>query len=57
MAALRLPSETTEALARLGLRRVGDLYPLTRASLALRFGLEPCLRLDQALGDRDEPLH
>ncbi len=56
MAALRLPSETTEALARLGLRRVGDLYPLTRASLALRFGLEPCLRLDQALGDRDEPL-
>lgn len=56
MAALRLPGETTEALARLGLRRIGDLYPLTRASLALRFGLESCLRLDQALGDRDEPL-
>ncbi len=54
--ALRLAGDTAEALIRLGLRRVGDLYPLARAALALRFGLEPCLRLDQALGERDEPL-
>ena len=56
VAGLRLADETTEALMRLGLRRIGDLYPLSRAALALRFGLSPCLRLDQALGDRDEPL-
>ena len=56
VAALRLPGDTAEALIRLGLRRVGDLYPLARAALALRFGLTPCLRLDQALGERDEPL-
>ena len=54
--ALRLPADTAENLARLGLRRIEDLYPLPRAALVLRFGLEPCLRLDQALGDRDEPL-
>jgi protein ImuB len=56
VAALRLAGDTAEALIRLGLRCVGDLYPLSRAALALRFGLEPCLRLDQALGERDEPL-
>ncbi|PIW29136.1 MAG: DNA repair protein, partial [Rhodospirillales bacterium CG15_BIG_FIL_POST_REV_8_21_14_020_66_15] len=56
VAALRLACDTAETMVRLGLRRVGDLYPLARAALALRFGLEPCLRLDQALGMRDEPL-
>jgi protein ImuB len=56
VAALRLAGDTAESMARLGLRRVGDLYPLARASLALRFGLEPCRRLDQALGEQDEPL-
>lgn len=57
VAALRLPAEAAETLIRLGLRQVGDLYPLPRAALALRAGLAPALRLDQALGERDEPLN
>lgn len=55
-AALRLPAETAEALARLGLRRVGDLMELPRAALARRFGREVLGRLDQALGVAPEPV-
>jgi protein ImuB len=54
--ALRLAPEMAAGLARLGLRRVGDLYPLPRAGLAARFGPAPGRRLDQALGAADEPL-
>ena len=57
VAALRLPAEAAETLVRLGLRQIADLYPLPRAALALRAGLAPALRLDQALGERDEPLN
>ncbi len=56
LAALRLAPETVEGLARLGLRRIGDLMPMPRASLARRFGAEPLLRLDQALGRVAEPV-
>ena len=56
VAALRLPLETVIALERLGLRRIGALYPLPRAPLARRFGALLCCRLDQALGRLDEPL-
>ena len=56
VAALRLPPDTVETLVRLGLRQIGNLYPLNRAALAQRVGLTPVLRLDQALGERDEPL-
>ncbi len=56
LAALRLPPETVEGLAQLGLRRVGDLYPLPRAPLVRRFGMLLCRRLDQALGSLDEPI-
>ncbi|MEX0814332.1 MAG: DNA polymerase Y family protein, partial [Dongiaceae bacterium] len=56
VAALRLPPAAAEGLARLGLGRVGDLYPLPRAALVRRFGTAPALRLDQALGRADEPI-
>jgi protein ImuB len=56
VAALRLSPETEETLMRLGLRRIGDLYPLPRPSLVLRFGTGLALRLDQALGRAAEPL-
>jgi len=65
VAALRLMPATVAVLARLGLRRIGDLYGLPRAEVAARFGagrldeaLEEQLqrRLDQALGLLDEPI-
>jgi len=56
VAALRLHPDCVSALIRLGLRRIGDLYPLARAPLAARFGTAVAHRLDQALGDLDEPL-
>ena len=53
---LRLPLEVATALRRMGLRRIGDLLPLPRASLAARFDDLLLRRLDQALGRMDEPL-
>ena len=48
--ALRLGGAEVEALARLGFRRVGDLYGKPRAPLAARFGAGLLRRLDEALG-------
>ncbi|TWA86466.1 protein ImuB [Azospirillum brasilense] len=56
VAALRLPAATVEGLAAVGLRRIGDLRALPRATLAARFGPELLRRLDQAYGRLDEPL-
>ena len=56
VAALRLPPEVAETLVRLGLRRIGDLYPMPRPALVLRFGALLATRLDQALGRMAEPL-
>ncbi len=58
--ALRLEADTIRLLKRLGLKRIGDLYDLPRASLERRFHsaaeTEAVLkRLDQALGRREEP--
>jgi protein ImuB len=53
---LRLDAAAAGALERLGLRRIGDLYPLPRAALAARFGAILAQRLDQALGIVAEPL-
>lgn len=55
-AALRLPAALTLQLHRLGLRRIGDLLPLPRASLVTRFGSLLTLRLDQLLGHVEEPI-
>jgi len=56
MAALRLEPETVEALAELGLKRIADIIDLPRAPLAARFGEILIRRLDQALGQLDEPI-
>ncbi|MGE3529866.1 MAG: DNA polymerase Y family protein, partial [Methyloceanibacter sp.] len=58
--ALRLAPEITRLLRRLGLKRIGQLYGLPRASLERRFHAKETaeavlLRLDQALGRREEP--
>lgn len=61
VAALRLDAGVTLLLRRLGLKRIGDLYPIARISLAHRFSSKEAAqrvlqRLDQALGLREEPL-
>ena len=56
LAALRLPDETVAALARVGLKRIGDILDLPRAPLAARFGADLLRQLDRALGREDEPL-
>jgi protein ImuB len=58
--ALRLAPEITRLLRRLGLKRIGQLYDLPRASLERRFHAKETaeavlLRLDQALSRREEP--
>lgn len=56
VAALRLPPDAVAGLGRLGLRRIGELAALPRASVARRFGIETVRRLDQALGAEPEPV-
>ncbi len=56
VAALRLEPEVAVELARLGLRRIGDLAGMPRAALARRFGAGLLRRLDQALGQEPEPV-
>jgi protein ImuB len=56
VAALRLGFAEVEALDRVGLRRIDDLYGLPRGALARRFGALIGRRLDQALGAVHEPL-
>jgi protein ImuB len=53
---LRVDTPILETFLKLGLRRIGDLYPLPRAPLARRFGDQPLIRLDQALGTLAEPI-
>lgn len=55
-AALRLPPATVDGLARLGLRRIGQLRAIPAAELTRRFGPAPARRLAEALGEADEPL-
>lgn len=57
MAALRLDDETIAALAKVGLKQIGDLLNKPRAPLAARFGMKLIQRLDQALGYDDESLN
>jgi protein ImuB len=56
LSALRLPDETVAALARLGLKRIGDILDLPRAPLTARFGADLLRKLDRALGREREPL-
>lgn len=54
--ALRLASETCLKLARVGLKQVGELMAAPRGPIMRRFGPEPLLRLDRALGREGEPI-
>jgi protein ImuB len=56
VAALRLPAASVAGLERLGLKRIGALYPMPREALAQRFGEALARRLDQALGAADAPM-
>lgn len=56
IAALRLDATTHDRLDRLGLRTVGDVLRLPRGELPSRFGPLLLGRIDQALGQREEPI-
>jgi protein ImuB len=56
LSALRIPSVTAASLARVGLKRIGDILDLPRAPLTARFGSEMLRQLDRALGREHEPL-
>jgi len=55
VAALRIEPVVVERLHKLGLKRIGQLYDMPRASLAARFGSALLARLDQALA-LEEPI-
>jgi protein ImuB len=57
MAALRLDGVTVAGLARVGLKRIGDILDLPRSHLAARFGNHLLRQLDRALGREHEPLN
>ncbi len=62
VAALRLDDDVRTLLARLGLKRIGDVAAVGRDALARRFrgrraaNSNPLIRLDQLLGGTPEPL-
>ena len=56
LAALRLPPQTVASLARVGLKRIGDIIDLPRSPLTARFGGDVIRQLDRALALEDEPL-
>jgi protein ImuB len=57
LVALRLSSLTVTTLARVGLKRIGDIIDLPRAPLTARFGTDLLRQLDRALGREHEPLN
>ena len=56
LAALRIAPATAASLARVGLKRIGDIVDLPRAPLTARFGADLMRQLDRALGYEHEPL-
>ncbi|PPR10137.1 MAG: hypothetical protein CFH41_01871 [Alphaproteobacteria bacterium MarineAlpha11_Bin1] len=56
IAGLRLAPEVISDLQAVGLSHIGDLMPIPRSVLADRFGSTVTDRLDQAFGDRPEPI-
>ena len=55
--ALRLPADTVDLLHQLGICAIGQLLQLPRSSLSSRFGYEILKRIDQILGNVEEPIH
>jgi protein ImuB len=56
VAGLRIGPETVATLARLGVSRIGQLLQLPRSGLAPRLGKLLVHRLEQALGEIEEPI-
>ncbi len=56
VSALRVPAETVELLAQLGITRIAELQSLPRPGLRARFGDRLLLRLDQFLGTAPETI-
>lgn len=56
VAALRLSADVAEALISFGLDRICKLSAIEPVELIRRFGTEPVRRLQQALGQVDEPI-
>lgn len=56
LAALQIDTDKVDALARVGLKKIGDIEGRPRAPLAARFGASLLCRLDAALGRVDEPI-
>jgi len=54
--ALRIDPKILGKLESLGLRQIYDLYKIPRAPLASRFGSQILRRLDQMLGQENEPI-
>ena len=57
LVALRLPADTVAALARVGLKRIGDIIDVPRSPLTARVGTDVLRQLDRALGLEHEPLN
>ena len=55
-AALRLDDDTCAALARAGLKQIGDIHMRPRAPIAARFGENLFARLDALLGQSKSPI-
>lgn len=55
--ALRLPEAAVQSLRHVGLKTVGDLKRIPRATIPVRFGADVLLRLDQAMGAIPEALN
>jgi protein ImuB len=54
--ALRIESDAIEALAEVGVERIGQILDLPRHTLPSRYGPEVLRRIDQALGHLPEPV-
>ncbi len=57
LSALRIDGDTVASLARVGLKRIGDIVDLPRSPLTARFGPALLRQLDRALGIEHEPLN
>lgn len=53
---LRIDVPTAQTLTRLGIERAGELFQLPRDGLAARLGRHLVQRMEQASGEREEPL-
>ncbi|MGH1454458.1 MAG: Y-family DNA polymerase [Paracoccaceae bacterium] len=56
VASLRITAKEDTALQRLGIKTIGQLAALPRATVGQRFGASVLMRLDQALGDQAESI-